>query len=60
MTDKKATREALGETLIELAAEGRDDIVVLDADLAKATTHGQVRRGLPGAASSTSVSPSRT
>jgi transketolase len=38
MTDKKATREALGATLVELAAEGRDDIVVLDADLAKATT----------------------
>jgi transketolase len=34
----RATREALGATLIELAAEGRDDIVVLDADLAKATT----------------------
>jgi len=34
----RATREALGETLIELVAEGRDDIVVLDADLAKATT----------------------
>jgi transketolase len=38
VSDKRATREALGETLIELAAEGRDDIVVLDADLAKATT----------------------
>lgn len=38
MTEKRATREALGETLLELAAEGRDDIVVLDADLAKATT----------------------
>ena len=38
MSDKKATREALGETLLELVAEGRDDIVVLDADLAKATT----------------------
>jgi transketolase len=38
MADKRATREALGETLIELAEEGRDDIVVLDADLAKATT----------------------
>jgi transketolase len=36
--DKRATREALGETLVELANEGRDDIVVLDADLAKATT----------------------
>jgi len=34
----KATREALGETLNELVDEGRDDIVVLDADLAKATT----------------------
>ncbi len=38
MSDKRATREALGATLLELAAEGRDDIVVLDADLAKATT----------------------
>lgn len=34
----KATREALGETLVELANEGREDVVVLDADLAKATT----------------------
>lgn len=34
----KATREALGETLSELVAEGREDVVVLDADLAKATT----------------------
>lgn len=34
----RATREALGATLIELAGEGREDIVVLDADLAKATT----------------------
>lgn len=34
----KATREALGETLSELVTEGREDIVVLDADLAKATT----------------------
>ncbi|MDO8963915.1 MAG: transketolase C-terminal domain-containing protein [Coriobacteriia bacterium] len=38
MADKKATREALGATLVEMVAEGRDDIVVLDADLAKATT----------------------
>ena len=38
MSDKRATREALGETLLELAAEGRDDIVALDADLAKSTT----------------------
>jgi transketolase len=34
----RATREALGATLIELVDEGRGDIVVLDADLAKATT----------------------
>ena len=34
----RATREALGATLIQLAGEGRDDIVVLDADLAKATS----------------------
>jgi len=38
MTDKRATREAYGETLIELAREGRDDIVALDADLSKSTT----------------------
>jgi transketolase len=38
MMADRATREALGATLIELVAEGRDDIVVLDADLAKATT----------------------
>jgi transketolase len=34
----RATREALGATLIALAEEGRDDVVSLDADLAKATT----------------------
>ncbi len=38
MTEKRATREAFGETLLELAAEGRDDIVALDADLSKSTT----------------------
>jgi transketolase len=38
VADKRATREAFGETLIELAREGRDDIVALDADLAKSTT----------------------
>lgn len=47
MTVKKATREALGETLIELAAEGRDDIVVLDADLAKATTTAKFAAAYP-------------
>lgn len=47
MTVKKATREALGETLIELANEGRDDIVVLDADLAKATSTVKFRTAYP-------------
>lgn len=35
---KRATREAFGATLIQLAKEGRDDIVALDADLAASTT----------------------
>jgi transketolase len=47
MSDKRATREALGETLIELANEGRDDIVVLDADLAKATTTVKFKAAYP-------------
>ena len=38
MSDKRATREAFGATLVELAHEGRDDIVALDADLSKSTT----------------------
>jgi transketolase len=44
---KRATRDALGETLLELAAEGRDDIVVLDADLAKATTTVRFKAAYP-------------
>jgi transketolase len=44
----RATREALGATLIELAAAGRDDIVVLDADLAKATTTVKFAKEYPG------------
>ena len=43
----RATREALGATLIELASEGRDDIVVLDADLAKATTTVKFKAAYP-------------
>jgi transketolase len=43
----KATREALGETLIELAGEGRDDVVVLDADLAAATTTAKFKAAYP-------------
>ena len=58
MSDKRATREALGETLLELAAEGRDDIVALDADLAKSTTTAKFAAKYPG--SSTWASRSRT
>ena len=43
----RATREALGATLVELAAEGRDDIVSLDADLAKATTTVKFKAAYP-------------
>jgi transketolase len=43
----KATRAAFGETLIELAAEGRDDVVVLDADLAAATTTVKFKEAYP-------------
>lgn len=43
----RSTREALGETLIELVAEGRDDVVVLEADLAKATTTVKFRAAYP-------------
>jgi transketolase len=43
----RATREALGATLIALAEEGRDDIVSLDADLAKATTTAKFAAAYP-------------
>jgi transketolase len=39
--DRKATREAFGATLVELAHEGRDDIVAVDADLSGSTTTGK-------------------
>jgi transketolase len=48
VTEKRATREAFGETLIELAAEGRDDIVAVDADLAKSTTTAKFAAAYPG------------
>ncbi len=48
MGDKRATREAFGSTLIELALEGRDDIVALDADLAKSTTTAKFATAFPG------------
>ncbi|MBE0475849.1 MAG: transketolase family protein [Coriobacteriia bacterium] len=38
MSGARATREALGQTLLELAEEGRDDVVAVDADLARSTT----------------------
>ena len=37
---KIATRDSYGNTLKELAAEGHDELVVLDADLAAATKTG--------------------
>jgi len=43
----RATREALGATLVALAAEGRDDIVALDSDLAKATTTVKFKAAYP-------------
>ena len=48
MADVKmiATRESYGNTLKALAAEGHDDLVVLDADLAAATKTGMFRNCL--------------
>lgn len=43
----RATREALGATLVDMVDEGRTDIVVLDADLAKATTTVKFRAAHP-------------
>ena len=42
-----ATRESYGNTLKALAAEGHDDLVVLDADLAAATKTGMFRKAHP-------------
>lgn len=49
MADVKmiATRESYGNTLKELAAEGHDNLVVLDADLAAATKTGVFRKAYP-------------
>ena len=49
MADVKmiATRESYGNTLKALAAEGRDNLVVLDADLAAATKTGVFRKAYP-------------
>lgn len=46
MADKKATRAAYGETLVKLA-ETNDKIVVLDADLAEATTTNKFKKAYP-------------
>jgi len=42
-----ATRESYGNTLKELAAEGHDDLLVLDADLAAATKTSMFRKVYP-------------
>ena len=49
MADVKmiATRESYGNTLKALAAEGHDNLVVLDADLAAATKTGVFRKAYP-------------
>ena len=44
---KIATRESYGNTLKELAAEGHEELVVLDADLAAATKTGMFRKAYP-------------
>ena len=41
---KIATRDSYGNTLKELAAEGHDELVVFDADLAAATKTGMFRK----------------
>jgi transketolase len=47
MSDKRATREAFGATLVELAHAGRDDVVALDADLSKSTTTAKFASAYP-------------
>jgi transketolase len=44
--ERRATREALGDTLVRLG-EARPDIVVLDADLAKSTTTAKFAKAFP-------------
>ncbi len=43
---KKATREALGATLVELASEGVD-VVAVEADLSKSTTTNKLDDAYP-------------
>ena len=44
---KVATRDSYGRTLVELAKEGHDDIVVLDADLSASTKTALFREEYP-------------
>lgn len=44
---KIATRDSYGRTLVELANEGHEDIVVLDADLSASTKTGLFRQAYP-------------
>lgn len=46
MSEKRATREALGETLVELADEGFD-VVAVDADLSGSTTTAKLAKAHP-------------
>ena len=46
MADKKATREAYGDTLVELGAAYKN-LVVLDADLAEATKTCKFKAAYP-------------
>ena len=44
---KIATRDSYGNALVELARNGADDLVVLDADLAGATKTGTFKKAFP-------------
>lgn len=46
MSEKRATREAYGATLVELAKEGID-VVVVEADLSKSTTTATFEKAYP-------------
>jgi transketolase len=46
VSEKRATREALGETLVELANEGVD-VVAVDADLSGSTTTAKLAKAFP-------------
>lgn len=44
---KIATRDSYGNALVELAQNGADNLVVLDADLAAATKTGTFKKAFP-------------